>query len=95
MYKRQDLFSDKAGLSACKKCRPGESGLTKNRTVTGAHVLCADITPPVITLNGDDIIVVGQGLAYKDAHAVSDRNEPVNSTVCNYPAMSKSVHACL
>ena len=80
---RKDLFSDQPGLSVCKECRPGESGLTEKWTVAGPHVLCADITPPVITLNGDAIITVGQGLAYKDPHAVSDRNERVNSTVCN------------
>ena len=86
----KDLYSDQPGLSVCKKCRPGESGLTKNGTAEGAHVLCADITPPVIKLNGDAIIEVGQGLIYKDAHAVSDGNEPINSTVCDYFAISTS-----
>ena len=79
----KDLYSDQPGLSVCKTCRPGESGLTEKRTVAGAHVLCADITPPVITLNGDEVITVGQGQAYKDPHAVSDGNEGVKSTVCN------------
>ena len=76
------LFSDAPGLAACKTCARGESGVTATGALSGAHVRCADVTAPVVTLKGAAAVTVGQGLEYVDAGAVSDTKEVVKSTVC-------------
>ena len=73
------LFSDAPGLAACKACPRGESGVAAKGG--GAHVRCADVTKPVLALNGAAVVRVGQGLEYADAGAVSDGEEVVKSTV--------------
>ena len=89
------LFSDAPGLAACKTCARGESGVTAKGGLSGAHVRCADVTAPVVTLNGAAVVTVGQGVEYVDAGAVSDTKEVVKSTVCATPAIYYCNHtAC-